>query len=91
MATLPSTDIVDAIASLPPPAPEIIEEKHGKTYDWKAGSDADEKKTDATIETIELRESPPRSRRQNYARSLRDFFSVRTILQCRPGQLPDGR
>jgi hypothetical protein len=82
MATPPSTDIVDAIAHPTPPTNPTSDEKHGKTHGWKSGNDADEKKVEATIETIELRESEPKSRRQNYARSLRDFFSVRTILQC---------
>jgi len=82
MATPPSTDIADAIAHSASPTNPISDEKHGKTHNWKSEGDADEKKVDATIETIELRECQPRSRRQNYARSLRDFFSVRTILQC---------
>lgn len=81
MATPPSTDIIDAIAHPSYPTPEIMDEKQGKTHDRTAGTDTDEKKADATIETIEIRESQPKSRRQNYARSLRDLFSVRTILQ----------
>jgi hypothetical protein len=83
-----STDIVDAIA---PPSSltttPITTEKHGQTHGRKAAagaavSDMDEKKADVAIETIELRESQPKSRRLNYARSFRHFFSIRTILQC---------
>lgn len=84
MAIPPSTDIVDAITHpSSPTTASITGEKHGKTYDGKVEvSDMDEKKLNTTIETIELRESQPKSRRLNYARSVRDFFSVRTILQC---------
>lgn len=82
MVPPPSTDIIDAIAHPAPPAIPISDEKHGQTRGWKAASDGDEKKGDAIIETVELREGQPKSRRLNYARSLRDFFSVRTILQC---------
>jgi hypothetical protein len=82
MATPPSTDIVDAITHPTSPTSSITDGKHGKMHDWKAEIGADEMKTDITIETIERCESQPKSRRQNYARSLRDFFSVRTILQC---------
>ena len=84
MAIPPSTDIVDAITHpSSPTTASITGEKHGETYDGKVEvSDMDEKKLNTTIETIELRESQPKSRRLNYARSVRDFFSVRTILQC---------
>lgn len=82
MAPPPSTDIVDATAHPAPPAIPLSDEQHSQTRGWRAASDGDEKKGDATIETVELREGRPSSRRLNYARSLRDFFSVRTLLQC---------
>lgn len=76
MAVPPSRDIVDAIATPISPSTSIDREKYSKT------PDIDEKKPDVTIETIELREGQPKSRRLNYTRSLRDFFSIKTILQC---------
>jgi hypothetical protein len=82
----PSTDIADAIAhQAPSPRTSISKDAgHGKTHDWKAGSDSDEKKapnTTTAVEVTQLPESRPKSRRKNYARSMRDFFSMGTILQ----------
>lgn len=88
----PSTDIADAIAhDLPSPTTPISEDndtrQHGKTHDWKANSDSDEKKAPNAVTTPITTASPPpesapKSRRKAYARSMRDFFSWGTILQC---------
>jgi hypothetical protein len=83
----PSTNIADAIAhQAPSPKASISNDAgHGKTHDWKAGSDSGEEKapytTTTVVEATPLPESQPKSRRKNYVRSMRDFFSMGTILQ----------
>ena len=64
--------------------------QHGKTHDWKAKSDADGKKapnltttiTTVTATPLPSENTPSRSRWNNSARSMRDFFSWGTNLQC---------